>query len=342
MNSENFFSCISVNQYSATPKYLQVANAIVNAFKTGSINPDELLPSINNLTFNLDISRATAEKSYRHLQKTGFVDSFPGKGFQIKQAGTKPAKRIFMLFNKLSTHKKIIYDAFVSAIEEDAIVEFYNYNNDAAQFEALLSSRKDYAHYVIIPHLQQDEDLVCRLLNQIPRKKLLILDKGFDGIKGEHAKVVENFESDIYNALLQAREPLQKYHTLKIIFPEDCHLPVEILNGFERFCTNYGYAYTIVRNIQQEEINEGEVYISLMEDDLVVLIEKIILLGLQIGRQIGVISYNETPFKKIILNGITTISTDFKQMGYMAARLVNGGLCEHLEVPFHLTLRNSL
>ncbi len=29
---------------------------------------------------------------------------------------------------------------------------------------------------------------------------------------------------------------------------------------------------------------------------------------------LGVISYNETPLKKIILNGITTISTDFQMM----------------------------
>ena len=73
-----------------------------------------------------------------------------------------------------------------------------------------------------------------------------------------------------------------------------------------------------------------------------VLVERIVSLKLELGRQVGLISYNETPLKKIILNGITTISTDFQEMGTMAARLVLGNECKRQEVPFYLTLRNSL
>ena len=57
---------------------------------------------------------------------------------------------------------------------------------------------------------------------------------------------------------------------------------------------------------------------------------------------VGVISYNETPLKKIILNGITTISTDFKFMGRYAAELILNKKHDHVAVPFHLTLRKSL
>jgi hypothetical protein len=52
-----------------------------------------------------------------------------------------------------------------------------------------------------------------------------------------------------------------------------------------------------------------------MENDLVLLVEKIIETKLEVGKHVGVISYNETPSKKIILNGITTISTDFHFIG---------------------------
>jgi len=72
------------------------------------------------------------------------------------------------------------------------------------------------------------------------------------------------------------------------------------------------------------------------------LIEIIMLTDFKIGRQVGIISYNETPIKKIILNGITTISTDFQQMGVMAADLIRNNSKEHLHVPFKLTLRESL
>ena len=79
-----------------------------------------------------------------------------------------------------------------------------------------------------------------------------------------------------------------------------------------------------------------------MENDLVILIERIIGLKLKIGQEVGLISYNDTPLKKIILNGITTISTDFRKMGAMAAEMILNNSKEHLEVPFYLTLRASL
>lgn len=56
----------------------------------------------------------------------------------------------------------------------------------------------------------------------------------------------------------------------------------------------------------------------------------------------GIISYNETPLKKIILEGITTISTDFQLMGKQTAQLILENAKEHIEVPFYLTLRASL
>jgi len=79
-----------------------------------------------------------------------------------------------------------------------------------------------------------------------------------------------------------------------------------------------------------------------MEDDLVTLIERLIVLKLKIGQDVGVISYNETPLKRFILDGITTISTDFHELGTQAAEFVLNGKTEKLEVPFYLNLRNSL
>ena len=82
--------------------------------------------------------------------------------------------------------------------------------------------------------------------------------------------------------------------------------------------------------------------IDVMEDELVVVLEKLVASGLVIGTEVGVISYNETPVKKFILNGITTISTDFHQMGIAAAQLNLSNSKEHEEIPFKLTLRASL
>lgn len=68
----------------------------------------------------------------------------------------------------------------------------------------------------------------------------------------------------------------------------------------------------------------------------------IIKKDLRIGEDVGVISYNETPLKKFILNGITTISTDFEKMGKMAAELIKNKNKQHVEVPFYLQKRPSI
>ena len=81
---------------------------------------------------------------------------------------------------------------------------------------------------------------------------------------------------------------------------------------------------------------------NLMDNDLVVLIERLLESKLKVGKDVGVISYNETPLKRIILNGITTISTDFEAMGAETAKIIKENALRHVQIPFSLRLRASL
>lgn len=343
MKPIGIYDIIRIDEFSATPKYQQLINAVLKGIEQGRLQLNDILPSINDLSYELDVSRDTAEKGYRYLKKTGVLGSVPGKGYFIKNTTLEQEYNICLLFNKLSAHKKIIYDSFVAALGNTAAIDFYIYNNDFALFRKLLSSKtEDYTHFVIIPHFIEGGEKAYEVINTIPKEKLILLDKKIAGITGEYAAVYENFAKDIYHALETAAERLSKYHTLKIIFPKSSYYPVEIIDGFNRFCQDFAFNYATVNNIKEETISPGEVYITVMEDDLVKLIERLLQLNLKAGRDVGIISYNETPIKKIILEGITTISTDFAAMGRMAAQLVIQGTRDHLEVPFQLTLRNSL
>lgn len=343
MKAPSFYSHVIIDEYSSTPKYIQLANSILKAIQDDYIKKNDILPSINDLSFELEISRDTAEKSYRYLKTIGVLGSVPGKGYFIKSTDVGNTKKIFLLFNKLSEHKKIIYDAFASTLGDLATIDFYIYNNDFALFKKLLANKKDdYAYYVIIAHFLEGNENAYEIINSIPKEKLILLDKLVPGVKDEFGAVYENFEKDIYQALENALERLSKYHTIKIIFPEYTYHPEEILKGFRRFCHQYAFASKVVHNIEEEPIGKGEVYINLMEKDLVILIEKILAMKLTVGEDVGVISYNEIPLKKFILNGITTISTDFQQMGERAAQLILENSKAHIEIPFSITLRASL
>lgn len=343
MKQPGIIDLIKVDGYSITPKYLQIVNSVIREIENGNIHVDDNLPSINDLSIELEIARDTVERGYKYLKNLGVIDAVPRRGYYIKNADFRYPLKIFLLFNKLSTHKKTIYDSFVATLGDHIVIDFYIYNNDFLLFKRLMANKKsDYTHYVIIPHFIDGEKNANEIINTIPKDKLLLLDKIMPGITGEYAAVYENFEKDIYGALMEATDHLLKYHTIKIIFPLHAYYPAEILRGFKNYCQDYAFAYKVVHNITDETIGEGEVYINVMEDGLVALLEKIIQSGLVIGEQVGVISYNETPVKKLILNGITTISTDFHQMGITAAQLILSNSKEQTQIPFKLMLRASL
>lgn len=343
MKSSPFYKLIYFDEFSATPKYQQLANSIVKAIEDGKLQVDDVLPSINELSFQFEICRDTAEKGYKYLKNQGIIGSVPGKGYFIKNIDVNRTTKIFLMFNKLSPHKKLIYDALVATLGDTAAIDFYIYNNDLALFRKLLENSKgDYHYYVILPHFIEGEETAHKIINTIPKDKLLLLDKIIPGVTGEFSAVYENFENDVYSALVQALSQMEKYHTLKIIFPENSYYPEEIVKGFISFCSDYAFNFKVVHDIAVEPINKGEVFINLMDNDLVVLIERIIESKLKVGKDVGVISYNETPLKKIILDGITTISTDFEAMGEEAARIIREGASRHVHVPFRLTLRPSL
>jgi DNA-binding transcriptional regulator YhcF (GntR family) len=343
MKKLTLLDLVKVDSYSITPKYLQIVNCVIREIQKGTVSIDDPMPSINELSNELDVARDTVERGYKHLKNLGIIQAVPRQGYFIRSDQFSQPLKIFLLFNKLSAHKKTIYDSFVNSLGEHTVIDFYIYNNDFLLFKKLLALKKeDYTHYVIVPHFIEGGDNAYQIINTIPKEKLLLLDKVVSGVTGEYAAAFENFENDIYNALTEAIDALSKYNTLKIVFPKDSYYPPEILKGFTNFCQDYAFNYQILNQLDEEKISDGVVYLVVMEDDLVKLIENIMVTGLKIGSEVGIISYNETPIKKVILNGITTISTDFHQMGVTAAELIKSNSKEHIPVPFKLTLRASL
>jgi DNA-binding transcriptional regulator YhcF (GntR family) len=340
---KNYLKILKIDEYSITPKYLQICNSILRGIEDGKIEKDDILPSINDLSTALEISRNTIERAYKELKKYNVIKSVTGKGYFISTTQFNQPIKILLLFNKLSSHKKIIYDAFAETLGSNAAIDFYIYNNNFNFFKKLLINKiNNYSKLVIIPHFIEDAENAFAVINELPKDKLILMDKFVEGLSGNFGAVYEDFEKDIYYALEQLLEKLSNYHTLKIIFPANSYHSKDIITGFVNFCHQYAFDYDIIHHLKNEQLVAGTVYINLMEDDLVELIEKIIGYELKIGKEIGIISYNETPLKKIILNGITTISTNFKMMGEKTAEMILNNTKEHLAIPFYVTERNSL
>jgi DNA-binding LacI/PurR family transcriptional regulator len=80
----------------------------------------------------------------------------------------------------------------------------------------------------------------------------------------------------------------------------------------------------------------------LEDGDLVELVRQVKQRGLQLGHDIGVLAFNETPLKEVLADGIAVISTDHEKMGETAARLILEKRHEKVKNPFQLIRRASL
>jgi DNA-binding LacI/PurR family transcriptional regulator len=113
--------------------------------------------------------------------------------------------------------------------------------------------------------------------------------------------------------------------------------------GFRKFCISNNFKFEILPEIDENtEVMEKEAYIVIEENDLCQLIKKSREKGLKIGKNLGIISYNDSPLKEILLDGITVLSTDHTKMGETAANFILNNSKEKIKNPFVMIRRKSL
>lgn len=77
------------------------------------------------------------------------------------------------------------------------------------------------------------------------------------------------------------------------------------------------------------------------DKDLVSLVKTAKSGNLELGVDLGIISYNDTPLKEVVADGISTISTDFAAMGNLLADMVLNKKNKQIENVSYLVSRKS-
>ncbi|RDC62754.1 GntR family transcriptional regulator [Adhaeribacter pallidiroseus] len=330
-------------EHSTVPKYLQVVNAVISDIESGILKHGQRIPSINETSEMYYLSRDTVEKAYKELREKGIITSVRGKGNYICQNFSTDKIRVLLLFNKLSAYKKTVYYSLLKSFGEDAIVDLHihHYNGKICE-NLILENLGKYHYFVVMPHFFEHTETIMQTLHKIPPHKLVFLDKNLAQYTGDCAAVYQDFERDIYSALHSGIDLLYKYQKLVLVFPKDLNYPPEIVKGFQRFCQETSFAYSVIDGLDSESITAKTAFIVLEESDLVDLIKHSRTENWQLGKDIGIISYNETPLKEILANGITVISTDHAKMGETAAYMMLHKRKGKVINPFTLIRRNSL
>jgi len=320
------------------PKYKRIILYIEKLIEDGSLQKDEKLPSLSKVCIEFSLSRDTVLQAYAELKKRGIIYSILSKGYYVKSTEINIKHRVFLLFDELNSFKEDLYNSFLVNVGKDVHVDIFFHHFNSKVFQKLIDDNNGYyTKYIIMP-----TNLVSATtsIKTLPVNEVYILDQTNPELI-EFPAIYQNHQKDIYNCLLRGKNKLNKYQNLILIFP-GFREPLGMKIGFENFCKDFGFYHEVITEFNKREIKKAEVYIIPNDRDLVQVIEKAKIQNLIIGEDFGVISYNETPLKKIVENGITTISTNFELMGKILAQMILKNKKNQIENKCHLILRNSL
>lgn len=342
---------INIDENSRKPKYIQIVDSITSNISLGILKINDKVPSINMLSEEFHLSRDTVEKAYKILKDRKIIVPVTGKGFYVATTGLISNTNILFLFNKLSSYKLQIYNAFNFSIGANINTNLQIYHCDETLFLNLLEKNLGgFDYYVIMLHFKSDDfkhisvpDQVLHTIKKIPKNKLILLDNFKDKIDGKIIKIYQDFENDLYQSLLKGHEKISKYCKLVLVYPKKSVYPYpqRIVHGFRKYCIEKSLGFEIIDEIYNDMIlNKGELFITIVEDDLVNLIHLIRNNEFEIGKDVGVLSYNDTPLKDLL--GISVVSTDFDMMGKTAAQMILNNKKGIVKNPFNLIDRESL
>ena len=337
---------IRISSTSSVPKYRQVAGAIRQAIERRLIAREEQLPSLNELRVRHGVSRDTAEKAYRLLKQEGVIISVRGKGYYAARATAPPRQRILLVFPALNPQQEAIHQSFVGAVGSRASVDLRVYGYDVDRFVSVLEQHTEaFTDFVIAPVFRGEaavraRDAVDRLL---AGRRVTLLDRPLPGLRQPYRSVVQNREGDILSALEVLLPRLRHYARLHLLFPFDGHLDPGTVRGVQDFGRRYDIPVRVsFKGFGTIVPEAGTVYLTVRDEELATVVRGLSGSELTVGKDVGLLTYDDGPLKEVLLGGITVVSTRYGDMGRATAGMILENRWEHVESDFVLTERQSL
>jgi DNA-binding transcriptional regulator YhcF (GntR family) len=320
---------------SSQTKLQQLIHAVTEAINLGELKEGDFLPSVNQLNRESGISRDTIFKAYSTLKQRSILASTPTKGYFV----ASESYRVFVLLDDFSAFKEQLYKALRQNLPDNYSVDllFHHYNPDIFS-QLIQNSLGRYSIYVV---MNIDHKGLEDVVRKIDPKKLLILDMGTDP-QNEVSSLTQDFDQAVYDCLTDGLERIRKYQEFILVFPHDTPHPAETIQAFHRFCQQHHLNHAVLEKIDDREVQPGQAYLVIKDADLVKIIKDCKKRGYQLGADVGIVSYNDSPMKEIVGSGITVISTDFVRMGQECARFILSRKRVNQVIPTRLIVRGSL
>jgi DNA-binding transcriptional regulator YhcF (GntR family) len=336
---KDLFDLIKIDGSLAVPIYKQIVQSVCRSIDNGLLAQHDKLPSVNSIAEKFSLARGSVFSAYNELRASGIIDSIPGKGYFVTSTQTKSSHKIFLLLSTFAPYRETLYNSIVQHMPKGSSLDIFFHNHNRKVFETLIREQAHYYNtFLIMPEIYDETLSVLSLLDP---KHLFLLDTGYKQLRKYYPGIYQNFESDIRDILVKKKHLLSKYRRLFLIRPAGPN-GADIVSGFKGFAKTVEFDTQVINDLSALSILPGDAFIVTDDNHLVELIQYANKAGLGIGRDLGILSYNESNLKSVIGNGISTITSDYLSMGKCIAEMISTDRRTVVENPFVMIDRGSL
>jgi len=328
-----------LKQINTISKHEQLVNGIINAIDSKVLVKGDQLPSINHMVATVGYARKTIVKAYEELKDRGIVESKNFIGYFIASEETLSKLKVALLLYSFHSFQEVFYNTFRTRLGKNVQLDVFFHHNNPEIFKAIISNIfNKYGMYVVAPIEDKSTEA---LLRQIPSEKLLLVDR-YLPLGKPYSYISQEFEKATYQVLLELLPEIKNYKEICLIFKRNTDHPEGILRAFERFVKRHNLKGKVLEEYKPGTAEKQTVYFFIGDSELWELLRDCKKNKYEVGRDVGVLSHNDSTVKEIICGGITTCSANFEAMADEAVGFVQNKTPIQKIVPIKLIRRNSL
>ena len=331
-----------------SPIYKQIVDHIESEILKGSLTSDKPLPSLSHLAKQLDVSKESVKKAYGILTQRGLLIGQQGKGYFVRSKKVSRRLKVMIMSDKLSPYRQTFVNAFSAEAGQSVETHILLHNQDVELLRYYLDqSLGKYDYYIITPHFPRDAETIeeaIRQLSRIPERQLILADKNVDELPGNYGCVYQDFANDVVGVLAEITNELRAYSCLDVFNMPNCMYGYDTEFSIARFCDQNHLHASFHSGIRESDIHKNQIclFLNSQADEALFFINEITKAKkLVIGKDVKLISYNESPICALLFGGISTVSSDFEQMGRLCAQMVKTGEMKKMKCDFKLIRRQT-
>ncbi|MEM9835726.1 MAG: GntR family transcriptional regulator [Bacteroidota bacterium] len=321
-------------------KHQQIVQGVINSIDEGVLKEGDMLPSVNTMVEELGFARKTIVKAYTALKERGLIEAKNRRGYFVDNTATNQTIKIMLMMYAFGYVQRLFFETFQQAVGKNVQIDtFFHHNNPKVFRTLIMDSLGKYGLYIIAPIHKSSAREELKL---IPANRLLLIDR-YENLGSKYSIVAQRFADPVYRILQGLKERINDFNRMVLFYREDKDYPSGTAKAFRRFTNEQGAIKARVERFYMPgSLRRQTVYYTIHDSDLWAILKDCQEKGWELGKDIGIISQDDTPVKQLIMGGITCITTDFQHIAKRAAEFLHHRKKIQETVPTRLIRRQSL